>query len=100
MHGLASLCREAGNGGNNEQRCPKYTRTISFSALNKKISLPITRFPAQNALDVADEVALDHYQFRVLVEVLHLRQQFLSIFAIDFLSQWSPVLFQPTRKAC
>jgi hypothetical protein len=59
-------------------------------------------FPLKMRLTVADEVALEHYQSRVLVEGLHLRQQFLSIFnrAIDFSSQWSSVLFQPTRKAC
>jgi hypothetical protein len=28
MHGLASLCHEAGNGGNNGRRCPKHARTV------------------------------------------------------------------------
>ena len=28
MHGLAPLCHEAGNGGNNGRRCPKHAHTV------------------------------------------------------------------------
>ena len=31
MHGLAYLCDEAGNGGNNGRRCPTHARTVFLS---------------------------------------------------------------------
>ena len=31
MHGLAYLCHEAGNGGNNGRRCPTHARTVFLS---------------------------------------------------------------------
>jgi hypothetical protein len=34
MHGLAFLCREAGNGENNGRRCPKYARTVFLPNLD------------------------------------------------------------------
>ena len=37
MHGLASLCHEAGNGGNNGRRCPKHARTVFLPDLNSKL---------------------------------------------------------------
>jgi serine/threonine protein phosphatase PrpC len=36
MHGLASLCHEAGNAGNNGRRCPKHARTVFLPDLNSK----------------------------------------------------------------
>ena len=37
MHGLASLCHEAGNGGNNGRRCPKHARTVFLPDLDSII---------------------------------------------------------------
>ena len=34
MHGLTSLCHEAGNGGNNGRRCPKHARTVFLPDLD------------------------------------------------------------------
>ena len=34
MHGLVSLCHEAGNGGNNGRRCPKDARTVFLPDLD------------------------------------------------------------------
>jgi len=34
VHGLASLCHEAGNGGNNGRRCPKHARTVFLPDLD------------------------------------------------------------------
>ena len=34
MHGLASFCHEAGNGGNNGRRCPKHARTVFLPDLD------------------------------------------------------------------
>ena len=34
MHGLASFCHEAGNGGNNGRRCPNHARTVFLPDLD------------------------------------------------------------------
>ena len=39
MHGLASLCHEAGNGGNNGRRCPKHARTVFLPDLDSNIRI-------------------------------------------------------------
>jgi len=38
MHGLASFCHEAGNGGNNGRRCPKHARTVFLPDLDSIIN--------------------------------------------------------------
>jgi hypothetical protein len=51
MHGLASLCHEAGISGNNGRRCPKYVRTVFLSDRDSIFLLSpceyfLSRFPS------------------------------------------------------
>ena len=67
VHGLASLCHEAGNGGNNGRRCPKHARTVFLPDLNSKVNTGYLRgdFLPRNAFN-AENVLLD-----VNIEILH-----------------------------
>jgi hypothetical protein len=82
IHGLASLCHEAGNGGNNRRRCPKDTRTLFLPPPTKLLVCLLHVFPLKMCMVVAIEVALKYYQFRVLVEGLPTGNSYAFLFNI------------------